>query len=118
MEVKKSKSANLENKKGTWILMGLVAVFALLYVAFEWTQHEKTGRHQPKRFLGQQVHKLQPLPIPPLKGKGLNRKGFPSMKRMPQDMRLPSLQGRDGERLQLVDLLTQKTLGLMSTGSG
>ena len=41
MEVKKSKSANLENKKGTWVLMGLVAVFALLYVAFEWTQHEK-----------------------------------------------------------------------------
>ena len=41
MEVKKSKNANLENKKGTWILMGLVAVFALLYVAFEWTQHEK-----------------------------------------------------------------------------
>ena len=41
MEVKKSKNANLENKKGTWILMGLVTVFALLYVAFEWTQHEK-----------------------------------------------------------------------------
>jgi len=41
MEVKKSKSANLENKKGTWVLMGLVAVFALLYVAFEWTQHEQ-----------------------------------------------------------------------------
>ena len=41
MEVKKSKSANLENKKGTWVLMGLVTVFALLYVAFEWTQHEK-----------------------------------------------------------------------------
>ena len=41
MEVKKSKSANLENKKGTWVLMGLVTVFALLFVAFEWTQHEK-----------------------------------------------------------------------------
>lgn len=41
MEVKKSKSANLEDKKGTWVLMGLVVVFALLYVAFEWTQHEK-----------------------------------------------------------------------------
>ena len=41
MEVKKSQKADLEGKKGTWILMGLVAVFALLYVAFEWTQHEK-----------------------------------------------------------------------------
>lgn len=41
MEVKKSKSANLERGKGTWVLMGLVAVLAILYVAFEWTQHEK-----------------------------------------------------------------------------
>ncbi|MBO4444081.1 MAG: energy transducer TonB [Bacteroidaceae bacterium] len=41
MEVKKSKSANLENNKGTWVLMGLVAVLAILYVAFEWTQHER-----------------------------------------------------------------------------
>lgn len=41
MEIKKSKSANLEKNKGTWVLMGLVAVLAILYVAFEWTQHEK-----------------------------------------------------------------------------
>ena len=46
MEIKKSESANLEGKKGTWVLMGLVTVFAVLFVAFEWTQHEKKFNDQ------------------------------------------------------------------------
>lgn len=41
MEIKKSEQANLENKKFTWILIGLVLVLAGHYVAFEWTQYEK-----------------------------------------------------------------------------
>lgn len=43
MEVKKSESANLENMKGSWVLMGLVAVLSLLYVSFEWAANE----HKP-----------------------------------------------------------------------
>ena len=41
MEIKKSEKANLENKKFTWILIGLILVLAGHFVAFEWTQYEK-----------------------------------------------------------------------------
>jgi len=37
MEVKKSHSADLENKKGLFFQIGLVIVFSSLLVAFEWT---------------------------------------------------------------------------------
>lgn len=37
---KKSPEANLENKRLTYILMGLVLSFAVFYVAFEWTDKE------------------------------------------------------------------------------
>ncbi|MCD8318098.1 MAG: energy transducer TonB [Paraprevotella sp.] len=41
MEIKKSLSADLEGKKGTGLLIGFVLVLAAMFVAFEWTQHEK-----------------------------------------------------------------------------
>lgn len=41
MEIKKSLSADLEGKKGTGWLMGLVLALAAMFVAFEWTQHDK-----------------------------------------------------------------------------
>ena len=41
MEIKKSEKANLENKKFTWILLGLIMVLAGHFVAFEWTQYEQ-----------------------------------------------------------------------------
>lgn len=41
LEVKKSESANLETRKTTWLLIGYVLVFAVLFVAFEWTATEK-----------------------------------------------------------------------------
>ena len=41
MEIKKSESANLENKKLTWILLGFILVLAAHFVAFEWTQYEQ-----------------------------------------------------------------------------
>lgn len=40
MEVKKSPKADLEGKKGTWLLIGYVIVLALMFVAFEWTQRD------------------------------------------------------------------------------
>lgn len=41
MEIKKSKNAQIENRKGTWLLMGFVIVLTFLFVAFEWAQYDK-----------------------------------------------------------------------------
>ena len=41
LEVKKSSKANLEKDKSTWLLIGYVLVFAVLFVAFEWTATER-----------------------------------------------------------------------------
>ncbi len=48
MEIKKSPKADLENRKITYILVGLTAILAALFVAFEWTtqdvvKHEEVG---------------------------------------------------------------------------
>lgn len=40
MNVKKSPKANLENRRTTYVLMGLVFALGAFYVAFEWTQKE------------------------------------------------------------------------------
>ena len=42
MQLKKSPSANLEDKKLTYALMGLVFVLSICYVALEWTEREVT----------------------------------------------------------------------------
>ena len=41
IEEKKSQSANLETRKTTWLLLGYIMVFAVLFAAFEWTATEK-----------------------------------------------------------------------------
>lgn len=41
LEVKKSAKANLEKDKTVWLLIGYIMVFAILFVAFEWTATEK-----------------------------------------------------------------------------
>ncbi|MDD4609784.1 MAG: energy transducer TonB [Bacteroidaceae bacterium] len=40
MEIKKSPKANLEDKRLTGLLLGLVVVLAVLFVAFEWSQRD------------------------------------------------------------------------------
>lgn len=42
MQLKKSPKASLEDKKLTYVLIGLVLVLSICYVAFEWTEHEVT----------------------------------------------------------------------------
>ena len=42
MQLKKSPKASLEDKKLTYVLMGLVLVLSICYVAFEWTEREVT----------------------------------------------------------------------------
>ena len=42
MQLKKSPKASWEDKKFTYVLMGLVLVLSICYVAFEWTEKEVT----------------------------------------------------------------------------
>lgn len=42
MQLKKSPKASLEDKKFTYVLIGLVLVLSICYVAFEWTEKEVT----------------------------------------------------------------------------
>ena len=42
MEIKKSPKANLEDKRLTFVFMGLIVALAILYTCFEWTQREIT----------------------------------------------------------------------------
>ncbi|MCQ2312748.1 MAG: TonB family protein [Paludibacteraceae bacterium] len=42
MQLKKSSKASLEDKKFTYVLMGLILVLSICYVAFEWTEKEVT----------------------------------------------------------------------------
>ncbi|NDV63798.1 energy transducer TonB [Bacteroides sp. 224] len=48
MEVKKSKHVQLENKRGTWLLMGIIVVLAFLFVAFEWAQYDKEINYEAR----------------------------------------------------------------------
>ncbi len=41
MEVKKSPKADLEGKKTTWTLLGLVIVLGLLFISLEWSERDK-----------------------------------------------------------------------------
>ncbi len=42
MEIKKSPKADLENKRSTFVLMGLVIALSFTYICFEWTNTEVT----------------------------------------------------------------------------
>ena len=41
MEVKKSPKADLESKRNTWLLIGIILSLAIMFVAFEWTERDK-----------------------------------------------------------------------------
>lgn len=40
MEIKKSAKADLENKRSTYVLLGLVLALSFMYICFEWTETE------------------------------------------------------------------------------
>ena len=42
MQLKKNPQASLEDKKLTYVLMGLAFVLSICYVALEWTEKEVT----------------------------------------------------------------------------
>lgn len=70
---KKSPEANLENKRLTYILMGLVLSFAVFYVAFEWTDRDIEKYDQAasqdvmfeEEMIEQTVQEEQNTPPPP-----------------------------------------------------
>lgn len=39
MEIKKTKTAAIENNRSSWLLMGLVTALSFMFIAFEWTGH-------------------------------------------------------------------------------
>ncbi len=41
MEIKKNKSVNLENRKGTFLQLGFIITLSLILIAFEWITTEK-----------------------------------------------------------------------------
>ncbi len=73
MKIKKSPEANLENKRLTYTLMGLVLSFAVFYVAFEWTDKDIEKYEQAvsqevmfeEEMIEQTVQEEQNTPPPP-----------------------------------------------------
>lgn len=64
MEVKKSKKAEIESHRGTWLLMGFIAVLTFMFVAFEWAEYDKkvdtsVGAQEPVF-----VQELVPITVP------------------------------------------------------
>ncbi len=41
MEIKKSKNAELESRKGTWFALGIIIVLSFMFITFEWTEYDK-----------------------------------------------------------------------------
>lgn len=70
MEVKKSKKAEIESQRGTWLLMGFIAVLAFMFVAFEWAQHDKQidtslAAGDPAFVMDMMPITIQEKPLPP-----------------------------------------------------
>ena len=73
MEIKKNPKADLENRKLTFILIGLTTILAALFVAFEWTtsdvvKHDNTGVSEglfEEEIIPPTVQEATPPPPPP-----------------------------------------------------
>ncbi len=52
MEIKKSYEADLENKKGSFLLIGLVIMLAVVYITLEWTKTEVV-KYEESAILGE-----------------------------------------------------------------
>jgi periplasmic protein TonB len=82
MELKKSEKADLENKKGIFLQIGLIFSLAVTLVAFEWKSYdtEEYNTYSTQRFSTEveemapitQQYIPPPLPVPPLPSIALN----------------------------------------------
>jgi len=62
METKKSPKADLENKKSTYVLIGLVLSLSLLFICFEWSQN-KIKKDIVKEVMHWEEPEVEPIPI-------------------------------------------------------
>lgn len=73
MDIKKTKNADLESKKLTSFLIGYILVFAIIFVAFEWTEkkvdiktyNQGTAENVDEEIIPFTVQNLPPPPPPP-----------------------------------------------------
>ncbi|MDD4636936.1 MAG: energy transducer TonB [Bacteroidales bacterium] len=73
MDIKKTKNADLESKKLTSFLIGYILVFAVIFVAFEWTEKkvdmktysQGTADNVDEEIIPFTVQNLPPPPPPP-----------------------------------------------------
>lgn len=73
MEQKKTKRANLENSKATFLLMGLVVALSAVFVAFEWGKKDIEIQDVEQNVVLEEIEDIQitppeenePLPEPP-----------------------------------------------------
>lgn len=73
MEVKKSKKAEIESNRITWLLIGFISVLACMFVAFEWNQRDMKissiqGPEDPifvEELIPITFNEEKPLPPPP-----------------------------------------------------
>lgn len=74
MELKKSKKATIENRRGSGLLMGFVVALAFMFVSFEWTQHDSSASsgllagHDPiieENLIPITFREEKPIPPPP-----------------------------------------------------
>ncbi|MCQ2194210.1 MAG: TonB family protein [Paludibacteraceae bacterium] len=73
MEIKKSPKADLENKRSTYVLLGLVLALSFMYICFEWTETEVKkieiaavdGGEFEEEIVQQTVQQNTPPPPPP-----------------------------------------------------
>lgn len=62
MELKKTPRADMEQRRTTGFLMGLVFVLSLLYVSLEWNSDEGSGGLDPLD-LGEMIHESELVPM-------------------------------------------------------
>ncbi|MBQ5888342.1 MAG: energy transducer TonB [Bacteroidaceae bacterium] len=66
LEVKKSKAADLEQNRTTWLLLGFVFALTVLFAGLEFTQQQDTGKEASAKKKSEDLPVLVMEEIPPL----------------------------------------------------
>lgn len=63
MEIKKSPEADLENKKLSFLLIGLVIMLSVVYITLEWTKTEVVKYDEVAGLIDEEIEDLMPVTI-------------------------------------------------------
>ncbi len=63
MEIKKSPEADLENKKLSFLLIGLVIMLSVVYITLEWTKTEVVKYDEVASLIDEEIEDLMPVTI-------------------------------------------------------